>query len=154
MNIEIRFPSEKDMKYLSEHMRGQDVAEVTASHGTNMHYIIKSCVRRSNDAWALLVDKKLMFIAGIGEVSLLGGVGAPWLLGTDLITQHPKIFLRYTRELISEVMQTHNCLANYVDVRNSAAIRYLKHMGFRFGEAVPYGLMQLPFYPFEMIKGE
>lgn len=151
MRIDIRFPNEKDITWLAKHLRTQDQQEVIASHGEDFHQIIRQSIEQSSDAWALLVDGKLMFIAGIGEVSLISGVASPWLLGTDLVTKYPKVFLSYTRQLIREVLKTHEVLFNFVDVRNTLAIRYLKHMGFVFHEAQPYGRLNQLFYPFEMV---
>ena len=151
MNIEIRTPTAKDMRYLATHLRDQDQAELSASHGDNYHQVIKDSVQHSSEVWALLVDGRLMFIAGVGEVSLLSSTGSPWLLGTTLIVKHPKVFLSYTRKIIKDMQKTHQTLVNFVDVRNTVAIRYLKHMGFTLYDAVPYGRLKKLFYPFDMV---
>lgn len=150
MDLEIRYPNDRDMQQLAKHLRVQDQAELSASHGDDYFAVIRDCVAQSADAWALLIDRKVMFIAGYCDISLLSGAAAPWLLGTDLVARHPRVFLRYSGDLLAEVRRNHSSLLNFVDVRNTVAIRYLKHMGFELEDPIPYGRKKMMFYPFRM----
>lgn len=100
-------------------------------------------------AWAGLVGDEVACIFGVRGASMLSETGYPWLIGTNLIEQHAKAFLRRNRAIVQIMLDTYPHLTNYVDARNGAAIQWLKWLGFAMLPAMPYGAAQLPFHQFE-----
>lgn len=149
-NIEIRKPTERDVKRLVENLREADKVELKAYLNDNFEWIIKASIKASDDAWAVIVNGKLLFIAGVGQTSMIGKVGCPWLLGTDHIAQFPLEFYRQSKGILFESLRVYKTLLNHVHVGNLKAISYLKHLGFKFSDAVPYGANGELFYPFQM----
>ena len=48
------------------------------------------------------------------------------------------------------MLATYPLLRNYVDERNTMAIRWLEWLGFEILPVEPFGVEGLPFHPFEM----
>lgn len=94
-------------------------------------------------------------LAAFGDVcySPGAGIGIPWLISTEAIERHPRAFLRICKPLVAQMLDRHQTLINYVDTRNTAAIRWLEWLGFSMGSPTPYGPNQLLFRQFEMIRG-
>ena len=94
-------------------------------------------------------------LAAFGDVSYSpgAGIGIPWLISTNAIEQHPRAFLRICQPLVAQMMERHQTLVNYVDTRNTAAIRWLEWLGFGMGSPTPYGPKQLLFRQFQMTRG-
>jgi hypothetical protein len=89
-------------------------------------------------------------IAMFGIVDQGGGVGAPWLLGSDRILAHWFEFGRRSRAELERVGARWTVLTNYIDDRNHAHQRWLWWLGFEFMELHPqYGVGRLPFWRFE-----
>lgn len=59
-------------------------------------------------------------------------VGAPWMLGTDFITEHPRWFWRATPEIWATVSPGYSWLWNLVDAQNTTHVRWLRKSGCRF----------------------
>jgi len=87
---------------------------------------------------------------GVTPLDILGGIGSPWLLGTEEVKRYGLTFLRFNKKYIPVMLELFPRLVNYVDVRNEISVRWLKWLGFRFDAApVPYGPFGMPFYRFE-----
>lgn len=132
------------------HVRIADRHEVMASSGLPMEAALPDSVKRSDMVWAGMVDDKVACIFGVAGASILSTTGYPWLLGTDLIEQHAKAFLRRNRAMVKVMLERYPYLTNYVDVRNATAISWLQWLGFTILPAEPYGMYRMPFHPFEM----
>ncbi len=71
---------------------------------------------------------EIMF--GVGDLNILAGVGAPWLLGTDAVEKHGPAFLRRSRNFRDQLLTRYSVLRNFVDDRNTVSIRWLRWLGF------------------------
>lgn len=152
--VEVRQPTAEDCRYLIDHMRAADRAEMDATIGTAcpyraMQYVLERC----SHAWAVFGDGQLLMMLGLVPTgSFLGGDEAePWMLGTEHVERLPGVLTRVALRYL-EVMKGHYArLANHVDARNTTSIRWLKRLGFTVHpETVPYGPYGLPFHPFEL----
>ncbi|MFU8927754.1 DUF2833 domain-containing protein [Acinetobacter puyangensis] len=149
-NIEIRKPTQRDIRILVENMRPADQEELKAYFNDNYQWSIATSVKYSKDTWAVVVNGKLLFICGVGLTSLIGKVGCPWLLGTTYIEQYPKEFLKQSTKILQEVMQDYAVLSNHVYGKNEKAIKFLKRIGFIVGEPEKYGANGELFRPFSI----
>jgi hypothetical protein len=103
---------------------------------------------------AIVLADKVLAIFGDQPHDPGAGIGVPWLISTVFIEQHPRQFLRVCRPAVRRMLEQHRMLVNYVDKRNTAAIRWLGWLGFTFGTAVPYGAEGRDFLFFNMIRGD
>lgn len=134
---------------LAPRMRGDDIREIEAVSGLAPLEALLVSLRRSTEAWAGTVDGDVACMFGVGPLSLLGGEGCPWLLGSDLIERNAFAFARRNRAMVARWLQSYRVLRNHVDARNTQAIRWLGWLGFVLQPPVPYGISRLPFHPFE-----
>lgn len=130
-------------------MRAADIREIEAVSGAAPLEALRFSLARSTEAWAGTVDGAVACIFGVGPLSLLGGEGCPWLLGSDLVERNALAFARRNRAMVARWLQTYRVLRNHVDARNTQAIRWLGWLGFVLQPPVPYGVSRLPFHPFE-----
>lgn len=137
-----------DIKYVADHMREDDKREVLASYGGGpLNALVKSVAASD---YPLVARKGDVPVALIGCVSsgLLSTTGKPWLLGTDQVAKHAKSLCSLSREHINIWLDRYELLENYVDSRNHLHIKWLKHMGFEFGETIGVGILKIPFHRF------
>jgi len=103
------------------------------------------CVGR---CWVATWDDVPTVVFGVTESA--PGVGCPWMLATDDITEMRLSFVRASLKVIKDMLGEYPLLRNYVDTRNSISIRWLRWLGFELEEPQNYGLYKLPFHRFEM----
>lgn len=116
-----------------------------------MYRVLRLSVAVSSHHWAFIAaDGEPVAVFGVAPVSLISGIGTPWLLGTERVFAFPGVLIREGRRYLQAMRNVYPSLANHVDARNVKSIRWLKHLGFTIGEPEPYGVAGLPFYPFHL----
>lgn len=135
---------------LAETMRQADVDEIWASSYSTPQSALSCAMRSSLQVWTGLIDGQVACMFGVVPQSMMGGTGFAWMLGSDLVERHQKLFLRRCRENVRMMAEQFDYLHNYVDDRNVKAIRWLKWLGFEMGDPEPFGVLGLPFRHFEM----
>lgn len=130
------------------HVRQDDRNEVMAAGGMPIETVLPGCVAESEMAWSGMVDEQVACIFGVTGASILSETGYPWLIGTDLIEQHAKAFLRRNKQMVRTMLERYPRLENYVDVRNATSIQWLKWLGFSMQEPAPYGVYRMQFMKF------
>ncbi|MGK9045825.1 hypothetical protein KXR63_00495 [Stutzerimonas chloritidismutans] len=89
-----------------------------------------------------------LIVALFGDSRHDDRLGIPWLVSTVHVERYPREFLKVCKPEVQEMLTRHESLINFVDVRNTVAIRWLEWLGFTFGEPEPYGPLGMPFKPF------
>lgn len=145
-----------DIAYLADNLRAADRQELTALRGPVVHYgdALGRAVLLSSHVWVWADENnRPLAVFGAAPVSLLDGIGSPWLLGTEGMFEHPRTLVADGRRYLQRMQAIYSELFNYVDARNDRSIRWLKRIGFTVQPARPYGAMGLPFHRFELIGG-
>lgn len=145
-----RRPTPADIGALEAGMRGPDRDEIIAMRGPDVRASLERAVRVSTLARAMDVDGAFILLFGVAPVSLLGRVGAPWMLATERVERCPGALMRGASLYIPIMRDLYPVLVNYVDARNTRSIRWLKRLGFTFFPPEPVGVAGLPFHRFEM----
>ena len=135
---------------LAENMRWPDVEEVWATAHVYPLQATLLTMEVSHDAMTGLADGEVVCMFGVASAMIISTTGVPWLLTTDLVGKHAKPFLRRNKKVVAEMLVAYPFLRNYVDERNTVAIKWLKWLGFNVMPPVPFGVEGLPFHPFEM----
>ncbi|MGA2937286.1 MAG: hypothetical protein ABSF52_09340 [Syntrophobacteraceae bacterium] len=137
--------------WLANNMSQADREEVAAAVGMGPYRALKDSLERSAVAWTGLMNDEPVCMWGVTPLDILGGIGSPWLLGTDQVQKYGFTFLRECKRRLPAMLELFPVLANYVDARHGRAIRWLKWLGFKFDpEPAPYGIWNMPFFRFEM----
>lgn len=148
--VEIRDVEEGDIAVLVRNMREHDKMEVNAATHMGLRNAVQTSVIMSTYSKTGLVNGELVCMWGVCPISLLSGSGSPWMLGTDLITEKQRIFLRRSKPWLDDIRKDYKYLENFVDARNTMSIKWLKWLGFEMDEAEPYGVHGEPFHKFTM----
>ncbi len=131
--ITILAATRDDVHELAPRLRAEDRAEVLALGFAPVDGLLQSVVG-AQEAWTYRADRQIICMAGITPLSLIGRVGVPWLLGSDLVLQHRRTFMTETRRMVAHWLTQFDMLRNVVDARYEAAIRWLRWLGFEIGE--------------------
>lgn len=142
MRVEVVPAAAEHIAVIAANAREADVDELWAATRDTP----ESCMHRGLDgsarAYAGIVDGEPVCMFGVTPVSILGGIGTPWMVGSRAMDKLKvqKALLKHSRPLMQIMReQFPTCLFNCVDQRNSAAIRWLTWLGFSFGPSVPVG---------------
>jgi hypothetical protein len=151
MQVILRPPEPADVRAVASHMRLADVIECAAVGKRDLRHALSEGIERSVSAWTAEVDGVPALITGVAPLhTLLGDTGVPWMLGTDLVTQHQRAFIRMSPDYIIRMLGAFSHLLNFVHAENTAAVRWLKRMGFSMEAAAPYGPYGALFHRFEL----
>lgn len=141
-----------DVETIATAVRAADRAEIEEGCGSPIESALALGLRAS--VAPLVICWNETPLAAFGEVSHspCAGIGIPWLISTTAIEQHARPFLRACRPLLGQMLARHSTLVNYVDDRNTAAIRWLEWLGFEMSSPSPYGPKRLLFRKFQLTR--
>lgn len=105
-------------------------------------------VESSTSAWTGFAGDDPICLFGVAPASLLGGIGIPWLIGTDEVERHQMAFLRRCQPHVATMRSVYDTLVNWVDDRNVVAQRWLRWLGFHVEPPAPFGPDGMPFRRF------
>lgn len=133
-------------------VRPEDVQEFYASSGQTPEQVLHNGFARSPEVMAGRVDGALVCIFGVCPLGLFSGKWAPWLVASPAMYEHKREFIQYCKPVLDAMLARYNPLQNWVDARNTAAIRWLRWLGFTIHDPEPFGYQGLPFHKFTMEK--
>lgn len=133
-------------------MRQADRVEVWAAGRKTPRGALEWSMLKSTHTWTAIIDGRPEIMFGIGDLNVLSGVGAPWLLGTDAVETHFVAFLRLSVEFRKQLLQRYLVLRNFVHDENRASIRWLQWLGFTLSDPVKVG--DQAFRMFELRAGD
>lgn len=131
-------------------MREADRQEVMASSGSTPHRALMFSLEKSPLAWTAVFDGQPEVMFGVGDLNILTSTGAPWLLGTDAVDRHFRLFLRQSVDWREKLLGRYSVLRNFVDDRNEVSKRWLSWLGFSLSDPMPIGINGEMFRLFEM----
>ena len=134
-------------------IRAADRAELWAVRMQTPEQVMERGLEMSDKAMVGLVNGRAACMWGVVHESLIGPMGTPWMVGTTLLDQYAKTFLRRCKKTLVDMFEDYQHLENYVDARNTRTIQWLKWLGFTVHkEPEEYGILRLPFHKFTMRK--
>ncbi len=128
--------TEDDARELAPLLRPEDRAEVLALGVEPVPALLNGIVT-AREAWTYRDDGRIICMAGVSPLSLIGQTGVPWLLGSPLVMEHRRAFMVETRRMVARWLDWFPVLRNVVDARYDAAIRWLRWLGFEIGAPFP-----------------
>lgn len=147
-DIRIVRAERKHIKRVARRMRQADRDEVTATGFPCAAQALAHSLRHSGLAYTVLINGRAEAMFGVGDINILAGIGGPWFLGTDALDAHRMAFLRGSRRWLPKLLARYEVLRNFVDVRNTASVRWLRWLGFTLSE--PVEMNGYLFHLFEM----
>ena len=129
---------------VASNLRPNDYREVTEGHGHCPLFHIPM---------SAFVGDTYYFQAPNGKAAAIGGVntnGQIWMLCTPIVEQYPMAFVRDCKRMIES--REEKLLWNIVDKRNTAHLKLLKFLGFKFLRELKHGPNQLTFIEFCRVR--
>jgi hypothetical protein len=127
------------IRTVARRMRQADRDEVFASSRKSPREALEFSLSKSAEAWTVTVNGRPEVMFGVGDLNILAGVGAPWLLGTEAFEKHSVAMLRGSKKWTRQLFGRYSILRNFVDARNTASLRYLRWLGFKLFDPVEMG---------------
>lgn len=126
------------IRTIARRMRQADRDEVAAASGRSPAEALALSLRKSTAAWTVLFDGRPEAMFGVGDLNILAGIGAPWMLGTDAVERNYVPFLRASVDWRDQLLRRYSTLRNFVDERNAVSVRWLGWLGFKFSDPVSF----------------
>jgi hypothetical protein len=146
--VAIRRPRQGDIEAIVPFVRQADIDELWAAGRHSPETALREGLEVSDIAWTGEVDGLPVCMFGVSAASILGSIGVPWMIGTDLLERNAVTFLRHSRGALMMMEARYEFLINFVDDRNQAAKRWLGWLGFTLEEPEPFGPYRVPFRKF------
>ena len=148
--VEVVQPTVAQIDELAANLRAADRWELMASGHSDHRRAIADSLAVSTHMATILIEGRVAAILGLAPLSLVSGTAAPWLLGTDLVTQHRRALMRIAPSYIRAMLRAYPHLLNLVHAENEFAVRWLRRAGFTFHSVQPHPVTGAPFHRFEM----
>jgi hypothetical protein len=111
-------------------MRKEDRAEILALGYTPVEALRASLEESALAETAILGDSVVAMWGAVPQTRL-GHKAFVWMLGTELVPEHPRELLRGSKSFIDHVQRTYPLLECLVDTRYTKAVRWIRWMGFQ-----------------------
>lgn len=134
LGVTITDATDADYADLIANIRDSDRLEVQSISGRDLSELLLAPRPYSHKTWTARAESGLVAMFGYANYESQPGVGVPWMLATDLISQHEKDLLALSKPHIKLMEQLFDKLHNYVAADNDAAIRWLEWLGFKMDD--------------------
>jgi len=130
--------------YVASHLRDDDYREVKEGHGHEPLLWIPQSSFYGDTVWFEVPNGRTAGLAGVQDGGLI------WMLCTNAIHDSPLTFAREAKRFIES--RKEELLWNIVDKRNTAHLKLLKFLGFKFLRELKHGPNQLTFIEFCRVR--
>ena len=129
---------------VASNLREDDYREVFEGHGHFPLLYLPLAAFNGDTVWFEVPNGKTAGMAGVQEG------GKIWMLCTPAIHEYPLTFAREAKRFIESRQE--ELLWNIVDKRNTAHLKLLKFLGFKFLRELKHGPNQLTFIEFCRVR--
>ena len=129
-------------------LKKSDRLEVYLASGVNPSDALEKSLEETLIGFTVLINYKPEISFGITAPCLMGNEAVIWMLSSDKINDIGVRFIRNNRRYIDYFLTYYKRLVNYVHVDNTSSIKWLKYLGARFDEPLPYGIHNRMFMKF------
>lgn len=153
--------NEKDVLYILNHLRAEDLEEVKAVHGELWKEKVFNDIMKTDFDVLMGINKDGDIPVCMGGAWHIErdpkGIGVVWMLCTDDIVNHKICLLRELKKEFKKYDKSFWYLYNFIYSKNEFSKQWLKWIGFKFDNLKPAG-MNIPegfefFYRVKNIKG-
>jgi len=137
-----------DVAHLAPKVRKADREEVKASDNISIGEALLAPFKYKHAiTFSVIGTEEEHVIAMFGSVpSPEEGYGVAWLLSSDELFNYKKEFIKQCPKWVKELGTPYKAVFNFVDVRNTKTLKWLKYLGFKQMETVEnYGHAKRPF---------
>lgn len=143
---------EGDVEWFAARLRASDRDELTAASGPDLLRTLRLAVDGSQGLCSVAEENGTpVALFGFAPWGLLSNTASPWLVGTDRLFKLGRPLNRMGKAYCAAATLEFPVLVNYVDVRNTASVRWLRGLGFKMDEPRPFGVEGRPFMRFSNV---
>ena len=140
----------RDMHYVVNNARDEDIVEVTASSGGLSVDSMNHALEISSSAYTVYINQSefpvgIMGVAQTGENS-----GSPWFIGTKELEGKDLIIIKSSKRIIEVLSRGYKRLFNLVHCDSGKSIRWITYCGFTLHDPIKAGVTGDLFFPFSM----
>ena len=140
----------RDMHYVVNNARDEDIVEVTASSGGLSVDSMNHALEISSSAYTVYINNSefpvgIMGVAPTGENS-----GSPWFIGTNGLDGKDLIIIKSSKRIIEVLSRGYKRLFNLVHCDSAKSIRWITYCGFTLHDPIKAGINGELFFPFSM----
>lgn len=140
----------RDMHYVVNNARDEDIVEVTASSGGLSVDSMNHALEISSSAYTVYINNSefpvgIMGVAPTGENS-----GSPWFIGTNGLDGKDLIIIKSSKRIIEVLSRGYKRLFNLVHCDSAKSIRWIAYCGFTLHDPIKAGVTGDLFFPFSM----
>jgi hypothetical protein len=129
---------------VASNLREDDYREVFEGHGHYPLFYLPFAAFNGDTVWFEVPNGRTAGMAGVNEG------GKVWMLCTPAIHDYPLTFAREAKRFIES--REEKLLWNIVDKRNTAHLKLLKFLGFKFLRELEHGPNKLTFIEFCRVR--
>ncbi len=148
--LEIMPATRLDAEKIALNLREADLREVEASTLETPLAALLECLKYTVAPLVVRKGGEPICMFGVASQTLMAKTGHPWLVATPELDRHGLWVGKMSRRYLDAMQMAYNHLTNFVDARNTTAVRWLEWLGFTVYDPEPHGPLQLPFHKFEM----
>lgn len=133
-DLTVRPSVRADSTALAQRLRASDVEEVEALNGLPAAQELHNSFDQSVECWTVLNHGVQVAMFGVSQPdSTPKNEGMIWMLAANIADTDEAILAlgKISRQWYRAIAHKHDRLFNYVDVKNTRTIRWLKWLGFR-----------------------
>lgn len=151
--VTVRNSIKEDCFYVAKHMRKQDAQEAWIANHMSPIETTLGCFQLSSLCFT--IDRNGFAVAMFGVIpkNLVGEHAMIWMLCTDGVIGIEKTFVRNGRKLIDIMLSYYPFLYSHVSVENDVSFKWLKFIGAKICQTVPYGIEHKLFRYLYFTKG-
>ena len=140
----------RDMHYVVNNARDEDIVEVTASSGGLSVDSMNHALEISSSAYTVYINQS-EFPVGIMGVATTGeNSGSPWFIGTKELEGKDLIIIKSSKRIIEVLSRGYKRLFNLVHCDSVKSIRWITYCGFTLHDPIKAGVTGDLFFPFSM----
>lgn len=118
-------------------LREDDLREIEKWNVSPFKGIWRS-YRDSTQCHSCFIGDKIMAIGGI-RGSVLGFVGAPWLMTSMVVDDYPLVFASLYRKELKKMLKQYSMLETFCDASYTKSLKLMRILGFKEREFIPCG---------------
>lgn len=107
------------------------IARSPVKHVAGAERKLDHCIALSAVTWVGCVDEEVACVWGLVPPTLLSTQAYLWLITTDLVTEHPFLFVRHSQMVVKNILKEYPVITGHAGVGEDRSIRWLRWLGAR-----------------------
>lgn len=133
-DVQIVTSTSEHAAYLQHHLRDDDITECELHGVTPWKALHHSLYQKDAETWTGIYKGVPAAMFGVVPTEHQSDLysGTIWMLGTDVLSQEYRKFLRLSKQVVEYLNNSYDVLDNVVPIKHTKTIQWLAWLGFVF----------------------